>query len=85
MGIDYFGANAQGCINTWNKYCKKILFENGINTPKFLTTKNIKAMEFPSDIFLKNGFHIKPSEEGSSIDTFAVKSNEEFKSLKKIL
>ena len=42
-------------------------------------------MEFPSDIFLKNGFYIKPSEEGSSIDTFAVKSNEEFKSLKQNL
>ena len=86
MGIDYFGSNAQGCINTWNKAnCKKILIENGINTPKFLTTKNIEAMEFPSDIFLKNGFYIKPSEEGSSIDTFAVKSNEEFKSLKQNL
>ena len=59
LGIDYFGSNAQGCINTWNKAnCKKILIENGINTPKFLTTKNIKAMEFPSDIFLKNGFYI---------------------------
>ena len=86
LGIDYFGSNVQGCINTWNKAnCKKILIENGINTPKFLTTKNIKAMEFPSDIFLKNGFYIKPSEEGSSIDTFAVKSNEEFKSLKQNL
>ena len=34
---------------------------------------------------MKNGFYIKPSEEGSSIDTFAVKSNEEFKSLKQNL
>ncbi len=86
LGINFFGSNAQGCINTWNKAnCKKILIESGINTPKFLTTKNIKTMEFPLETFLENGFYIKPCEEGSSIDTFAVKSNEEFKSLKQNL
>ncbi len=86
LGIKYFGSNVQGCINTWNKAnCKKILIENEINTPRFLTTQNIKNMEFPLETFLNNGFYIKPSEEGSSIDTFAVKSNKEFKSLKQNL
>ena len=53
--------------------------------PQYGGTMNNRVVQLMYNIFLKNGFYIKPSEEGSSIDTFAVKSNEEFKSLKQNL
>ncbi len=86
-GISYSGSNFEACENTWNKNtCKKLLKENNIPTPKWLTVSLLtdikKGLNDPCFESLRpfNQLFLKPAEDGSSIDVFKISNDGDLKS-----
>ncbi len=77
--ITFFGSHAKGCRKTWNKAkCKEALIHANISTPEYIITENILDEGFPLGRFKNNKFFLKPTEDGSSVDTFFVENEIEF-------
>tara|TARA_B100001996_G_scaffold238995_1_gene184745 strand:+ start:1482 stop:2396 length:915 start_codon:yes stop_codon:yes gene_type:complete len=82
--IPFSGSSYQACVNTWNKNtCKKILKENKIPTPNWITVSSLHDIEknLEDSIFdqlrpFKDLF-LKPAEDGSSIDVFKISNNKD--------
>ena len=84
LGIKYSGSNSIGCKNTWNKRrFKDLLMRADISTPKYkgydslngLTIEDYKSLSF---LNTNNSIFLKPAAEGSSVDTFEIKNENEF-------
>ncbi len=85
-GIPYSGSDHKACKNTWNKdICKKLMRENNIPTPNWITVQSLyeAATDIDDSFFnqlrpFKNLF-LKPVEDGSSLDVFKISNNEDLK------
>jgi D-alanine-D-alanine ligase len=82
--IFYSGSNFQACRNTWNKNtCKKLLQENNILTPKWASVSSLyeikNGLNDPLFDELRpfNSLFLKPEEDGSSIDVFKIKGEDD--------
>ncbi len=83
-GISYSGSNYKACKNTWNKHiCKKLMRENNIPTPNWITVSSlVEAVHDIDDPFFNqlrpfNALFLKPVEDGSSLDVFKISNNED--------
>ena len=81
-GIPYSGSGYKACKNTWNKdICKKLMRENNIPTPNWITIQSLfEAANDIDDPFFNqlrpfNGLFLKPVEDGSSLDVFKISNN----------
>ena len=86
-GIPYSGSDYKACKNTWNKnICKKLMRENNIPTPNWITVQSLfEAANDIDDPFFNqlrpfNDLFLKPVEDGSSLDVFKVSNNEDLNS-----
>ena len=84
LGIKYSGSDSIGCKNTWNKRrFKDLLMRADISTPKYkgyeslngLTIEDYKSLSF---LNTNNSIFLKPAADGSSVDTFEIKNENEF-------
>lgn len=84
FGIKYSGSDSIGCKNTWNKRrFKDLLMRADISTPKYkgyeslngLTIEDYKSLSF---LNTDNSIFLKPAADGSSVDTFEIKNENEF-------
>jgi len=82
--IPFSGSHYQACINTWNKNtCKKLLRDNKIPTPEWITIPSLLEMEkdlespFFDQLRPFKELFLKPAEDGSSIDVFKISNNKE--------
>ncbi len=82
--IPYSGSDYQACKNTWNKHiCKKLMRENNIPTPNWITVSSlVEAVKDIDDPFFNqlrpfNELFLKPAEDGSSLDVFKISNNED--------
>ncbi len=84
--IPYTGSGYEACKNTWNKDTfKKILRENGIPTPNWISVPSLDKFKGNLDDSIFDQFRpfneifLKPTEDGSSIDVFKLSTNNELK------
>ena len=84
--IPYTGSGYEACKNTWNKDTfKKILRENGIPTPNWISVPSLDKFKGNLDDSIFDQFRpfneifLKPTEDGSSIDVFKLSTNDELK------
>lgn len=84
LSIKYSGSDSIGCKNTWNKRrFKDLLMRADISTPKYkgyeslngLTIEDYKSLSF---LNTNNSIFLKPAADGSSVDTFEIKNENEF-------
>lgn len=84
LGIKYSGSDSIGCKNTWNKRrFKDLLMSAAISTPKYQSYKSLNGLtieDYKSLSFLNtnNSIFLKPAADGSSVDTFEIKNENEF-------
>ena len=84
LGIKYSGSDSIGCKNTWNKRrFKDLLISAAISTPKYQSYKSLNGLtieDYKSLSFLNtnNSIFLKPAADGSSVDTFEIKNENEF-------
>ena len=82
--IKYSGSDSIGCKNTWNKRrFKDLLMSAAISTPKYQSYKSLNGLtieDYKSLSFLNtnNSIFLKPAADGSSVDTFEIKNENEF-------
>ena len=84
--IPYTGSGYEACKNTWNKDTfKKILRENGIPTPNWISVPSLDKFKGNLDDSIFDQFRpfneifLKPTEDGSSIDVFKLSTNNDLK------
>ena len=84
--IPYTGSGYEACKNTWNKDTfKKILRENGIPTPNWISVPSLDKFKSNLDDSIFDQFRpfneifLKPTEDGSSIDVFKLLTNDDLK------
>lgn len=79
IGIPFTGSNSESCSFSWNKSISKDLIrKNGIKTPDSIQINNplnfnISFKDIPFDHFF-----IKPSMDGSSVNIFEIKDENEY-------
>ena len=84
LGIKYSGSDSIGCKNTWNKRrFKDLLMSAAISTPKYQSYKSLNGLtieDYKSLSFLNtnNSIFLKPAADGSSVETFEIKNENEF-------
>ena len=84
LGIKYSGSDSIGCKNTWNKRrFKDLLMSAAISTPKYQSYKSLNGLtieDYKSLSYLNtnNSIFLKPAADGSSVDTFEIKNENEF-------
>ena len=82
--IPFSGSSFQACRNTWNKNtCKKLLQANNILTPKWVSVSSLSKIKngLKEPLFDQlrpfNSLFLKPEEDGSSIDVFKIKDEDD--------
>lgn len=75
-GFKFTGSDYQSTKNCWDKaISKKILIENNINTPNYLTVKKGESINFQDGLFKETeDFFVKPAKNGSSLGVSKVKN-----------
>lgn len=79
LEIKYTGSASEVCRLTWDKSAtKKFLNKKQISTPKSIDVSEIKKLELKFSDIPFDHFFIKPSMEGSSINIFEIKDNNDY-------
>ena len=83
QGVLYTGSGDEACKKTWNKATfKKILRENNIPTPNWISVPSLLEIKSLEDVLFKNldlsnNIFLKPAEDGSSIDVFKISTSKD--------
>ena len=83
QGVLYTGSGDEACKKTWNKDTfKKILRENNIPTPNWISVPSLLEIKSLEDLLFKsldlsNNIFLKPAEDGSSIDVFKISTSKD--------
>ena len=80
IGLPYTGSNAESCSRSWNKSISKDLIrKNGMKTPDSIQINNSLNFKRSYEDIPFNHFFIKPSMDGSSVNIFEIKNENEYK------
>ena len=80
IGLPYTGSNAESCSRSWNKSISKDLIrKNGMKTPDSIQINNSLNFKRSYEDIPFDHFFIKPSMDGSSVNIFEIKNENEYK------
>ena len=79
IGIPYTGSNAESCSHSWNKsISKNLIRKNGMKTPDSIQINNSLSFKRSYEDIPFDHFFIKPSMDGSSVNIFEIKDENEY-------
>ena len=79
IGLPYTGSNAESCSRSWNKSISKDLIrKNGMKTPDSIQINNSLNFKRSYEDIPFDHFFIKPSMDGSSVNIFEIKDENEY-------
>ena len=80
IGLPFTGSNSESCSYSWDKSISKDLIrKNGIKTPDSIQINNSLNFNRSYDDIPFDHFFIKPSMDGSSINIFEIKNENEYR------
>ena len=79
IGIPFTGSNSESCSYSWNKSISKDLIrKNGMKTPNSIQINNSLSFKRSYEDIPFDHFFIKPSMDGSSVNIFEIKDENEY-------